>query len=48
VFDVEENVELRESYGLKVQELAKAQKLAEENRGLIIEKWHENINRNRT
>jgi hypothetical protein len=34
VFDVEENVELRESYGLKVQELAKAQKLAEENREL--------------
>jgi Domain of unknown function (DUF4160) len=47
VFHVEEDVELRESYGLKVQELAKAQKLAEENRELIIEKWHENINRHR-
>ncbi len=43
VFDVEDNVELRESNGLKVQELAKAQKLAEEHQELIIEKWHENI-----
>ena len=47
VFDVEENVELRESYGLKVRELTKAQRLAEENRQLIINKWHENIDRHR-
>ena len=47
VFAVEERVELRESYGLKVQELAKAQRLAEEHRQLIIDKWHENIARHR-
>jgi Domain of unknown function (DUF4160) len=47
VFDVEAAVELRESHGLKVHELAKAQKLAEEHRELIIEKWHENIDRHR-
>jgi hypothetical protein len=40
-------VELRESHGLKVHELAKAQKLAEEHRELIIEKWHANIDRHR-
>jgi Domain of unknown function (DUF4160) len=47
VFDVEAAVELRGSHGLKVHELAKAQKLAEEHRELIIEKWHENIDRHR-
>ena len=48
VFDVGEIVELRESYGLKVRELAKAQRLAEEHRELIIQKWHKNIDRLRT
>lgn len=43
VFDVEESVELRESQNLKVRELAKAQQLAEENRLLIVEKWHEHL-----
>ena len=43
VFDVEPVVELRESYGLRVAELSKAQKLAEEHRELIIEKWHEHL-----
>ncbi len=47
VFDIEECVELRDSYGLKVQELAKAQRLAEEHRQLIVDKWHENIARHR-
>ncbi|HEX5399650.1 MAG TPA: DUF4160 domain-containing protein [Verrucomicrobiae bacterium] len=41
VFDVEDEVELRESQGLKLRELAKAEKLAEENKRLIIAKWHE-------
>jgi hypothetical protein len=45
VFDVEQRVELRESQGLKVRELAKAEKLAAEHRELIIQKWHEHINR---
>jgi hypothetical protein len=41
VFNIENEVELRESQGLKVRELAKAQSLAEENRKMIIEKWNE-------
>jgi len=31
IFDVEDEVELRESQGFKVKDLAKAQQLAEEN-----------------
>jgi hypothetical protein len=45
VFEVEQRVELRESQGLKVQELAKAEELATEHRGLIVQKWHERFNR---
>jgi Domain of unknown function (DUF4160) len=45
VFEVEQRVELRESQGLKVRELAKAEELATEHRGLIIEKWNEHFNR---
>jgi hypothetical protein len=41
IFTIENTVELRESNGLKVQELAKAQTLAEENKNAIIQKWHE-------
>ncbi|MEO7299558.1 MAG: DUF4160 domain-containing protein [Verrucomicrobiota bacterium] len=41
VFLVEGEVELRESQGLKVRELSKAQMLAEENKKMIIQKWHE-------
>jgi Domain of unknown function (DUF4160) len=41
VFDMQPSVELRESLGLKVHELSRAQKLAEEQRELIIQKWHE-------
>jgi len=36
VFNVEDVVELRESQGLKVKELTKAEALATENRELII------------
>ena len=43
IFDVEDRVELRESYGMKLRELSRAQELAEENQRLIIEKWHEHI-----
>jgi len=43
VFNVEESVELRESQGMKVSELSKAQQLTEENRSLILEKWHEHL-----
>ncbi len=45
VFVVEQHVELRESQGLKVKELARAEELATEHRDLIIQKWHEHINR---
>ena len=45
IFEVEQAVELRESQGLKVRELAKAQALATEHQGLIIDKWHERFNR---
>ena len=41
VFNLEAGVELRESKGLKLPELAKAEKLAEENIKLIIDQWHE-------
>lgn len=43
VFDVREEIALRESQGLKVHELTKAQELAEQNRDLIIRKWHEHL-----
>ncbi len=42
-FDVREEIALRESQGPKVKELAKAQELAEENKELIIRKWHEHL-----
>lgn len=41
VFEVGDEVALRESQGLKVKELARAQQLADENKGLIIQKWNE-------
>jgi uncharacterized protein DUF4160 len=44
VFVVENDVQLRESNGLKVGELSKAQLLAEEHRDIIIGKWHEFFN----
>ena len=45
VFVVEERVELRESQGLKVRELARAEELAIEHQELIIAKWNEHVNR---
>ena len=43
VFNVEDSVELRESQGMKLSELSMAEKLAEEHRQLILEKWHEHV-----
>ena len=43
VFDIEDVIELRESQNMKMSELRKAQRLAHENRDLILEKWHEHI-----
>ena len=43
IFNVEDTIELRESFGLKVRELSRAQELAEEHQQIIIEKWHEHL-----
>ena len=43
VFEVETGVELRESHGMKVADLAKAQQLAESERTLILRHWHEHL-----
>ena len=40
-FDVTAEVQLLESKGMKVQELRKAQEIAEENVETIRRKWHE-------
>lgn len=45
VFNVAGEVDLQESQGLKVKELARAQELAEAHRAMIITKWHEHLNR---
>ena len=45
VFNVEDGVELRESSGMKVKQLSKAEELANEHRDLIIQKWNEHFNR---
>jgi hypothetical protein len=45
VFEVEHGVELRESQGLKLAELSKAEQLANQHRQLIIQRWHERFNR---
>ena len=43
VFSVESAVGLRESVGLKVQELRRAQELAEAHRQTILDRWHEHF-----
>jgi hypothetical protein len=45
IFTIEDAVELRESEGMKVSELARAEELAIEHRDLIIEKWNEHVGR---
>jgi hypothetical protein len=45
VFNVAEEIELRESQGLKIKELSKAQELAESHKEIIIKKWYEHLNR---
>ncbi|MEI6083221.1 MAG: DUF4160 domain-containing protein [Verrucomicrobiota bacterium] len=41
VFNMETEILLRESQGMKVKELARAEELALEHRELIMEAWHE-------
>ncbi|OQY00501.1 MAG: hypothetical protein B6I26_08000 [Desulfobacteraceae bacterium 4572_130] len=43
VFEVEDIVELRESKNMKISEIKKAQKFAQKERNLIMEKWYEHI-----
>jgi hypothetical protein len=43
VFEVEGEVGLRESVGLKTRELKDAEDLAAEHQQLIIQAWHEHI-----
>jgi hypothetical protein len=44
VFVIENDVSLRESEGLKVAELTRAETIAEENKELILQKWHDYLN----
>ncbi|MEZ7957150.1 MAG: DUF4160 domain-containing protein [Rubritalea sp.] len=41
VFEIEDGIILRESHGIKMKELSKAEELADAHKELIIEKWHE-------
>ena len=43
MFEVDPVVELRESIGLKVAEIAHAQELARQHQDLIIQKWYEHL-----
>jgi hypothetical protein len=43
IFVVEPVVELRESSGMRVHDLRRAQELAAENKQLILRKWHEHL-----
>lgn len=43
VFLVDPLVELRESSGMRVHDLRKAQELAVENKELILRTWHEHL-----
>ncbi len=43
VFNVEDGIELRESAGLKLKDLRRAESLAREHRALIIRKWNEHL-----
>ncbi|MDX6765453.1 MAG: DUF4160 domain-containing protein [Candidatus Methylacidiphilales bacterium] len=45
VFVLEDQIALRESIGLKVKELSKAQELAESHKEDILKKWNEHITR---
>ncbi|NBQ55282.1 MAG: DUF4160 domain-containing protein [Verrucomicrobia bacterium] len=45
VFVLDDGVELRESQGFKLSDLAKAEAIATDARQLIIKKWHEHIDR---
>jgi hypothetical protein len=43
LFNTEGGVQLRESFGFKARDLARAEELAEAHKELIIQSWNENI-----
>lgn len=43
VFNLEEEIDLRESHGFRFKEISKALELAKANRKIILEKWHEHL-----
>jgi len=43
VFEIKDEIVLRESVGLKIKELRKAEGLAESRKDLIVQKWHEHF-----
>jgi hypothetical protein len=43
IFQISESAELRKSHGFKLNDLAKAQQLAQDNKQLILNKWHEHF-----
>ncbi|MBF0229584.1 MAG: DUF4160 domain-containing protein [Desulfamplus sp.] len=43
VFNIENEVELRESQNMKISELSKAQKIVKGHINLIVEKWYEHL-----
>jgi hypothetical protein len=43
VFKVEDTVELRESAGMRIKDLTRAQELAVEHQAFIIKKWYEHL-----
>ena len=45
VFDFYNDVELRESQGMKLSDIAKAEATATEYKQLMINKWHEPLDR---
>ena len=40
-FEIGNEVELRESAGMKIQELRRAEEIVQAHRNEIVEKWHE-------
>jgi len=41
IFNMEEEIQLRESQGMKLKELTRAEELALEHKELIVKAWHE-------
>lgn len=44
VFEILDEIELRDSHGFRLHDLKKAEDIAKKNKQVIIEKWHEYFN----